>query len=124
MRWLNPVVLSAQEGRMVFEYTVRHEMTNSLGILHGGVTAAIMDDVIAATIVSCEESSFYVTLSNVIDYFSPAAAGDKIQAETTIIKKGKQIVNIQCEIWDRINNRLTARGYSNLIRTEIKKTNI
>ena len=87
MLWLKPVVRSAEEGKLAFEYTVRKEMTNPIGTLHGGVTAAIIDDALGATIFSFNEPFFYTTINNVIDYLSAAREGDIIIAETSIIKK-------------------------------------
>lgn len=121
MKWLKPVILSAESGKLSFRYTVREEMTNPMGGLHGGVTAAIIDDVIGATIFSLNESHFYTTLNNVIDYFAPAKAGDFIIADTLVIKKGKQIINVQCEVWNEEKNRLIARGHSNLLKTTMEK---
>lgn len=121
MRWLKPIILSAETGKLSFQYLVRKEMTNPMGVLHGGVTAAIIDDVIGATLFSFNENFFYTTLNNVIDYFGPAKEGDFIIADTSIIKKGKQLVNVQCEVWNSKKNRLIARGYSTLLKTEIEK---
>lgn len=121
MKWLKPIVLVAERGKIAFQYTVRHEMTNPMGGLHGGVTAAIIDDIIGATLFSFNESHFYSTLNNVVDYFAPAREGDIIIAETLVIKKGKQIVNVQCEVWNEGKNRLIARAYSNLLKTGIEK---
>ena len=119
--WLKPAVLLAERGKLSFQYTVRRDMTNPMGTLHGGVTAAMMDDVIGATMFSFNEEHFYTTINNVIDYFAPAFENDIIIAETSIIKKGKQIVNAQCEIWNAGKSKLIARGYSNLLKTAIKK---
>ncbi|WP_146939758.1 PaaI family thioesterase [Chryseobacterium hagamense] len=116
MKWLNPVVLSAQEGRIEFQYTVRQEWLNPMGNLHGGVTAAIMDDIIGATMFSLNEETFIVTINNSIDYFSTARENDPIIAETKIIKRGKQFVNAECEIWNADKTRLIARGTSNLFK--------
>lgn len=121
MRWLNPVMLSAEEGRLSLEYTIRPEMTNPAGTLHGGITAAIVDDAIGATMFSFGEPVFYTTINNVIDYFASARENDKIIAETSILKKGKQIVNAQCEVWNSDKSRMLAKGYTNLIKTEIRK---
>jgi acyl-coenzyme A thioesterase 13 len=121
MHWLKPIVLSVESGKLAFQYTVRKEMTNPVRGLHGGVTAAIMDDIIGATMFSLNEEHFYTTVNNVIDYFSPAHEGDLIVAETSIVRKGKQIVNAQCEIWNADKTRLIARGYSNLLKTSLKK---
>lgn len=116
MRWLNPVVLSAEEGHLEFQYKVRAEWLNPVGNLHGGITAAIVDDIIGATMFSLNEKSFITTINNVIDYFSTAGENDIIVAETKIIKRGKQFVNAQCEIWNEDKTRLIARGTSNLFK--------
>lgn len=116
MRWLNPVVVSAEEGQIEFQYIVREEWLNPMGNMHGGVTAAIMDDIIGATMFSLNEKTFIVTVNNSIDYFSTAKENDTIVAETKIIKRGKQFVNAQCEIWNADKTRLIARGTSNLFK--------
>lgn len=121
MLWLNPVVLSAEKGKLSFQYLVRKEMTNPIGTLHGGVTAAIIDDIIGATMFSLDEAFFYTTLNNVVDYFGPARENDIIIADTLLLKKGKQIVNAQCELWNADKSRLIARGYSNLLKTNFPK---
>ena len=122
MIWLQPIVLSAERGKLTFQYTVRKEMTNPASTLHGGVTAAIIDDIIGATMFSFNEEYFYTTINNVIDYFASVRENDLIIAETLVIKKGKQIVNVQCEIWNTGRDRLIARAYSNLLKTEFKKS--
>ncbi|SEM59134.1 uncharacterized domain 1-containing protein [Chryseobacterium taichungense] len=116
MKWLNPIILSAEEGKLEFQYTIRHEWLNPAGNLHGGITAAIVDDIIGATMFSLNESSFITTINNVIDYFSTAGENDIIIAETKIIKRGKQFVNAQCEIWNADKTRIIARGSSNLFK--------
>lgn len=121
MRWLNPVVKSVELGALEFEYQIRPEWLNPIGNLHGGVTAAIVDDVLGATMFSLNEDYFYTTINNVIDYFSTAKSGETIIAKTNIIKKGKQFINAECEIWNADKTRLIAKGSSNLFKTEIKK---
>ena len=112
MIWLNPILRSVEEGIVVFEYKVRKEMTNPIGTLHGGVSAAIIDDAI---------EHFYSTINNVIDYMSPAYENETVIAETKVIKKGKQLINAQCNIWNSDRSKLIAQGSSNLIRTTIPK---
>lgn len=119
MRWLNPIIVSVEEGRLAFEYTIKPEWLNPVGNLHGGVTAAIIDDILGATMFSLNEPFFYTTINNVIDYFAAAKNGEKIIAETMIVKRGKQFINAQCEIWNADKTRLIAKGSSNLFRTEL-----
>lgn len=120
MNWLKPEMVAVEEGKLIFKYTVRNEMTNPFKTLHGGITAAIIDDAIGATLISLGEPHFYVTINLAIDYFASAKENDVIFAETAIIKKGKTIVNAQCEIWNEDRSKLLAKGYTNLIKTEIK----
>lgn len=120
MNWLRPVMLLVEEGSLEFQYTVRNEMTNPFGTLHGGITAAMIDDAIGATLICYGEPFFHVTINLAIDYFAAAKEGDVIIAQTSVIKKGKQLVNAQCDIWNADRTRLIAKGYSNLIKTEIK----
>lgn len=121
MSWLKPVIVSVEDGSLTFQYTVRKEMTNPFGTLHGGITAAIIDDAIGATLISYGEPYFYVSINLVIDYISSAREGDEIIAQTSILKKGNQVVNAQCEVWNKDRSRLIAKGYTNLLKTEIKK---
>jgi uncharacterized protein (TIGR00369 family) len=116
------VALIVERGKLSFQYTVRQDMTNPMGTLHGGVTAAICDDIIGATLFTLGETHFYTTVNIAIDYFLPAKEGEIIIADTMILKKGNRIVNAQCEIWNADKSRLIARGYTNLLKTTIAKT--
>ncbi|WP_417352513.1 PaaI family thioesterase [Flavobacterium alkalisoli] len=120
MNWLNPVMVAVEPESLTFQYTVRKEMTNPFGILHGGVTAAMIDDAVGATFISMGEPYYHITVNLAVDYFASAREGDIITATSTVIKKGKQIVNAQCEMWNEDHTKLIARGYTNLIKTEIK----
>ena len=121
MSWLKPVMIEVIEGSLTFQYTVRHEMTNPFGTLHGGIIAAMIDDAIGATLISYGEPNFYVSINLVVDYLASAREGDIILAKTAITKKGNQVVNAQCEIWNADRSKLIAKGYTNLLKTEIKK---
>jgi acyl-coenzyme A thioesterase 13 len=116
MRWLNPDILAVEEGAMTLLYSVREEMTNPMGLLHGGISAAIIDDAIGCTLYAYGHLPGYTTISNHIDYLHPAKLGDKVMARTGIVKKGNRIVNAKCEIMDESGQKLIAVGVSNLIR--------
>ncbi|MBE7175230.1 MAG: PaaI family thioesterase [Mucilaginibacter polytrichastri] len=116
MRWLAPTLVSAEEGTLIFSYTVRKEMLNPAGTLHGGVTAGIIDDSIGATVISLDLPDVYTTINNAIDYFAPAFENDVIEARTSVVKQGRQIINLACEVWMPAKNRLVAKGASNMMR--------
>ncbi|MDV6169454.1 PaaI family thioesterase [Flavobacterium sp. DG1-102-2] len=121
MSWLKPVMVEVTEGSLTFQYTVRHEMTNPFGTLHGGIISAIIDDAIGATLISYSEPFFYVSINLVVDFLASAREGDVILAQTSITKKGNQVVNAQCEVWNADRSKCIAKGYTNLLKTEIKK---
>ena len=99
MNWLAPVLIKAEHGILVCQYTVRKEMTNPYQILHGGVTAGIIDDLIGATVFTMGLNDRFTTVNNYFDYFATASEGDEIVAETAIVKRGRTILNLQCEVF-------------------------
>jgi acyl-coenzyme A thioesterase 13 len=115
MNWLKPTLISAEKGSIHCSYLVRKEMTNPYGILHGGITAGIIDDLIGATVFILELNGQFTTVNNSIDYFATAKEGDIITAKTAIVKQGRSIINLQCEVFLPIKNRLIAKGYSNML---------
>jgi acyl-coenzyme A thioesterase 13 len=118
MLWLKPIALSAERGKLCFQYSVRKEMTNPIGTLHGGVTAAIIDDIIGATMYSLDETFFNTTLSNVIDYYSAARENDILVAESTLVKNGTQFANAECIVWNQDKTRMIAKGYSTMFKIQ------
>ena len=114
--WLQPKVKDVSYGSLTFEYVIRKEMTNPLGTLHGGVVAAIMDDMMGATVFSMERGK-YVTVNLQVNYFAPAKIGDIIQARSLLTKDGQKVISMECEIWLVKSNKLLAKASSNLIRS-------
>ncbi len=118
MRWLNPTLLSATEGELEFSYVIREEMTNPMGILHGGTAAAMIDDAVGAAVYSLGKPHLYSTVNLAVDYFAAAKTGETIILKASIIKNGDKIINTSCEIWNADRTRLIAKGHSNLIKLE------
>ncbi|MES2446676.1 MAG: PaaI family thioesterase [Bacteroidota bacterium] len=115
MNWLKPTLINAEKGSLHCSYVIREEMTNPYGILHGGITAGIIDDLIGATVFILGLQHRFTTVNNNIDYFAPAKVGDIITAKTTVVKQGRTIINLQCEIFLPSKTRLIAKGYSNML---------
>ena len=112
--WLKPVVEDAEEGSLTFSFVVRNEMTNPAGTLHGGVIAAMMDDVMGATMFTLPASSFKVSINLNVDFLYAAKEGDKVFARTQVVKNGARIVNITCDLTNEAG-KVLAKGYSNLL---------
>jgi acyl-coenzyme A thioesterase 13 len=120
-RWLNGTLRAVEtDGSMTMEYTVRPEMLNPAQTLHGGVAAAMMDDVIGAAIFSLGKKNLFTTVNLVVDYFSSAKVGDTLHAKVSIVKHGGTIIHIQCELWNIQKNRMIARTVSNMMKTDVQ----
>lgn len=117
--WLQPVAREAEYGSLTFEYTVRNEMINPVEILHGGVVAGIMDDLMGATVYSMELPGQYVTVNLNVSFFAIAKLGDVIQARTRMLKMGRKVINMECEIWHPAKERMIAKGSANLMRADL-----
>lgn len=116
--WLKPVAKAAEYGSLIFEYEIRKDMTNPAGMLHGGIVAGIMDDLMGATVYSMELPGLYVTVNLEVSFFASAKLGDVLQAKTTLLKKGRKMISMECEIWLPAKNKCLAKGSSNLICTD------
>ncbi len=118
--WLKPVLLEVEEGKLKAEFTVRPEMTNPAGMLHGGMITLISDEITGATIATLEMPDFYPSVNLYTDFLSSAKLGEKVIAEAEIIRKGKNIINTECRIYTS-EGRLIAKSQSNNIKSNNKK---
>lgn len=117
-RWLDGKLLMVTEGHSQWEFAVREEMTNPGKVLHGGVIAAIIDEVMGATVFTLGRPEFHTTINLSIDYLASAKANDVLSVESKVIRKGNTIVNVEATI--TIEGRLIAKASSNLMKLQKK----
>ncbi|WP_417939764.1 PaaI family thioesterase [Flavobacterium sp. RS13.1] len=117
--WLKGKVLAASESGVEFEFTVRKDMTNPVGMIHGGVMAGMIDDCIGVNFFVLGLEYFYPTINLNIEYFSGAREGEIIRVKTEVVKLGKTIINIRAEISNSEDRKL-AFATSNLAVSTIK----
>ena len=115
-RWLQGVIRGVEEGAVSVEFLVRDDMTNPAGLLHGGVQAAMIDEVIGMTVASLGADTFFVSVNLAIDHLGQARAGDTVRAAGRIHRAGRKVINAGCDLMDP-TGRLIARGSSNLLKT-------
>jgi uncharacterized protein (TIGR00369 family) len=115
-RWLNGTLRAVEITTLQVEYTVREEMTNPVGTLHGGIIAAMLDDAMGMLLnVANGMDGFYATVNMQVDYLGPARLGDVILASVQINRKGRQIANM--EGWLRHSSgKAIAHATSNLLK--------
>ncbi|WP_338876787.1 PaaI family thioesterase [Spirosoma sp. SC4-14] len=118
-RWLNGTLRSAEYGRLVVEYLVRDEMTNPAGVLHGGAAAAILDDLIGATVFTLGREYAYTSVNLTVDFLHAARVGEVITASSDVIREGKNIIHGEGRIV-AADGKIIAKCSTNLIQTSVK----
>lgn len=117
-RWLNGVLQEAESGRVLLHFYIRPEMTNPVKMLHGGMHAAMMDEVIGMAVATVNDETFYTTVNLSIDYLDKAVLGDTVAVEAKIVRHGKNMINVIAEVRS-LEGKLLSRGSSNLFNTQI-----
>src|SRR6267154_3754412 len=86
-QWLGIEVLEIKEGYSRIRMTVRKEMINGFGIVHGGIAFALSDSAFA---FACNNRNVLsVALDTAINFLKPVAVGDVLTAETKELHNGK-----------------------------------
>ena len=86
-QWLGIKVLATGEGYSKVQMTVRPEMVNGFGIVHGGVPFSIADSAFAFACNSRNNTS--VALDVTITFVKQMNAGDVLTAEAKEIHNGR-----------------------------------
>ena len=86
-QWLGIEVLEIKEGYAKIKMTVRNEMMNGLGIVHGGIAFSLADSCFAFACNSRNVLS--VALDTSINFLKPAHPGDELIAEAKELHNGK-----------------------------------
>ena len=118
-RWLNGRLTDIREGSMEVEFTVREDMTNPMGVLHGGIASTILDEVVGTMVYALGRDFAYVSVNLNCDFLHAARIGDVITAKANVIRAGKNIVHVEGTITDP-EGRIIAKCTSNLIQTNLK----
>jgi acyl-coenzyme A thioesterase 13 len=115
-RWLNGVLRTVEDGQMSVEFVVREDMTNPMGVLHGGTAAAIMDDVVGLMVFALGREFGFTSVNMNCDFLNPAREGDVLTALARVIRAGRNIIHCSCEI-SNSDGKIIAKCSTNLIQT-------
>lgn len=86
-QWLGIELLEIKEGYSKIKMTVRKEMINGFGIVHGGIAFALSDSAFA---FACNNRNVLsVALDTSINFTKPVHVGDVLTAETKELHNGK-----------------------------------
>ena len=86
-QWLGIEVIDVKEGYSKIKMTVREEMINGFGIVHGGIAFSLSDSAFA---FACNNRNVLsVALDTSINFLKPVAVGDILTAEAKELHNGK-----------------------------------
>lgn len=118
-RWLNGKLIDAKEGSLLVEFVVRQDMTNPMGVLHGGIAATILDDVVGMMVYVLGRDFAYTSVNLNCDFLHAARLGDVLLASGKVIRAGKNIIHVEGVITNQ-EDKIVAKCTSNLIQTSFK----
>lgn len=86
-QWLGIEVLAIKDGYSKIKMTVRDEMINGFGIVHGGIAFSLSDSAFA---FACNNrNNLSVALDTSINFTKPVHVGDVLIAEAKELHNGK-----------------------------------
>jgi len=117
--WLAFTLEKIEKGFAVLSLEIRKEMTNPYGNIHGGMMSLVIDEAIGWAIVSQETELHYTSLTLNVDFLYAVKEGERMRAESKVLRMGKKIINVECHVYD-MAGRILARANSNLIVTNME----
>ena len=86
-QWLGISIIEIKEGYSKIKMTVRAEMINGFGIVHGGIAFSLADSAFA---FACNNRNVLsVALDTSINFLKPVHVNDELIAEATELHNGK-----------------------------------
>ncbi len=101
-QWLGIEVLEVKEGYSRISMTVREEMINGFGIVHGGIPFSLADSAFAFACNNRDVLS--VALDTAINFTKPVQVGDILTAETKEMHNGRSTGLYHITITNQFNN--------------------
>ncbi|MER3465006.1 MAG: phenylacetic acid degradation protein PaaD [Chitinophagaceae bacterium] len=86
-QWMGIEVLDIKEGYSKIKMTIRKEMVNGFGIVHGGITFSLADSAFA---LACNNrNNLSVALDVTITFTKAVAIGEELTAEAKEVHNGR-----------------------------------
>ena len=113
-QWLGITLLEIKAGYSNIQMTVRPEMINGFGIVHGGIAFSLADSAFA---FACNNrNNLSVALDTSINFLKPVQVGDIITAEAKELHNGRTTGLYHISITNQ-NNILVAHFKGTCFRT-------
>ncbi len=115
--WLEPKIISVEEGAITIEVKVRPEMCNPIGTLHGGMHAAILDELAGMVVATMGNKTHFVSVNMTTDFLRVANSGESVRATCQILKAGRsrihivgQLTNLEGKELSRVTVNMISNG--------------
>ncbi len=118
-KWLKGVLQDVKEGEATMEFVVRHDMTNPVGTIHGGIISLMCDEVIGLTAFTLYNEYHFTSVNLVVDFLATAKEGDTLSVCAKVVRKGRTIINLECKVTNT-TGKLIAKAQQNMVRTHIQ----
>lgn len=112
--WLDGTLLAISRGRISVNYTVRPEMTNPSGYLHGGIQAAMLDDCLGIVCATLGYDVAALSIDLHVDFLGTAHVGDVLVARAHVLREGERVIYALGEL-DGDDGEPVARAQSNIL---------
>ena len=99
---MNIRLTEVERGRVVFEGTPEEYHYNPLGVVHGGMTATLLDSALGCCVNSClDAGDFYTTLELKVNYLRPVTLDTgRVRAVATIVHIGRTTALVEGRVLD------------------------
>ena len=116
--WLGVTLEHAERGAVSLSLTVKKDMTNPYGNIHGGMMSALIDETIGWAVVSLDADHHYTSLNLNVDFLYAIHEGEQMIASAHVVRHGKKIIHAECKVHNT-QGTLLAKATSNLVVTSM-----
>lgn len=112
-KWLNPKLISINHMKMECEFEVRPDMADAINLLHGGIRAAMLSDILGI-FANCQgDKLLAITTSMNIDFIGRSYVGEKVRVLAEIVNKGSSLIYMSGMIFNE-RKQIVAKGSTSL----------
>lgn len=112
-KWLNPKLVFIDNKNMACEFEVRSEMADAFGVLHGGIRATMLSDVLGIFANLLGNEAPVITTNMNIDFIGKAFVGDKVRVIAEVVNRGSSLIYMSGIIVNE-KKEIVAKGSTSL----------
>ncbi|MEN6359742.1 MAG: PaaI family thioesterase [Smithella sp.] len=113
-KWLNPRLISIDNKKMECEFEIRPDMADAISLLHGGIRAAMLSDVLGIFAnFQQKDKLLAITTSMNIDFIGKSYVGEKVTVVSEVVNKGSSLIYMSGIIFNE-RKQIVAKGSTSL----------